>query len=77
MGSEMCIRDSLNIPCIPVALNSGIFWDTKGLKRNKGKIIVKFIKPIEPGLSRDEFEKKLENLIEVETELLIKKYSNI
>ena len=62
----------LNIPCIPVALNSGIFWDTKGLKRNKGKIIVKFIKPIEPGLSRDEFEKKLENLIEIETNLLIK-----
>ena len=63
----------LNIPCIPVALNSGIFWNTKGLKRNKGKIIVKFIKPIEPGLSRDEFEKKLENLIEIETNLLIKK----
>ena len=67
----------LNIPCIPVALNSGVFWDTKGLKRNKGKITVKFIEPIEPGLGRDEFEKKLENLIEVETELLIKKYSNI
>ena len=63
----------LNIPCIPVALNSGIFWDTKGLKRNKGKIIVKFIKPIEPGLGRNEFEKKLENLIEFETNLLIKK----
>jgi len=61
----------LNIPCIPVALNSGVYWETKGLKRNKGKIIVKFMKPIEPGLSRDEFEKKLETVIETETKILV------
>ena len=67
----------LNIPCIPVALNSGVYWETKGLKRNKGKIIVKFMKPIKPGLSRDEFEKKLETVIETETEILVEGAINI
>lgn len=66
----------LNIPCIPVALNSGVYWETKGLKRNKGKIIVKFIEPIKPGLSRDEFEKKLETVIETETKILIESAVN-
>ena len=67
----------LNIPCIPVALNSGVYWETKGLKRNKGKIIVKFMEPIKPGLSRDEFEKKLETVIETETEILVEGAINI
>ncbi|GIS05364.1 MAG: hypothetical protein CM15mP109_01200 [Candidatus Dadabacteria bacterium] len=47
----------LNIPCVPVALNSGVYWETKGLKRNKGKIIVKFIEPIKPGLDRENLKK--------------------
>ena len=66
----------LNIPCVPVALNSGLYWETKGLKRNKGKIIVKFIEPIEPGLSRDKFEKKLEAVIESETKILVESAIN-
>ena len=49
---------------------------TKGLKRNKGKIIVKFIEPIEPGLSRDKFEKKLEAVIERETKILVESAIN-
>ena len=61
----------LNIPCVPVALNSGVYWETKGLKRNKGKIIVKFIEPIKPGLDREKFEEKLEIAIEGETKTLI------
>ena len=50
------------------------FWcilGDKGLKRNKGKIIVKFIEPIKPGLDREKFEEKLEIAIESETKILI------
>ena len=61
----------LKIPCIPVALNSGVYWKTKGLDRNPGKITVKFMPQIPPGLNRKDFEKKLENTIETETNLLI------
>ncbi len=62
----------LEIPCIPVALDSGLYWKEKGLKRNSGKIKVKFLPPIKPGLTRKDFEAKLENTIEGETNLLIK-----
>ena len=62
----------LDIPCIPVALDSGLFWKTKGLDRNSGKISVKFMSPIAPGLAREDFEWKLEETIERETNLLIK-----
>ena len=62
----------LEIPCIPVALDSGLYWKEKGLKRNSGKIKVKFLPPIKPGLTRKDFETKLENTIEGETNLLIK-----
>ena len=62
----------LEIPCIPVALNSGIYWKTKGLDRNPGKITVKFMPQIPPGLNRKDFEKRLENTIETETNLLIR-----
>jgi hypothetical protein len=34
------------------------------------------MEPIEPGLSRDEFEKKLETVIENETEILVESAIN-
>jgi 1-acyl-sn-glycerol-3-phosphate acyltransferase len=63
----------LGIPCIPVALDSGLYWQTKGLRRNPGKISVKFMPAIPSGLSRKDFERKLEETIEGETNLLINK----
>jgi 1-acyl-sn-glycerol-3-phosphate acyltransferase len=63
----------LGIPCIPVALDSGLYWQTKGLRRNPGKISVKFMPAIPSGLSRKDFERKLEEIIEEETNLLINK----
>ena len=63
----------LGIPCIPVALDSGLYWQTKGLRRNPGKISVKFMPAIPSGLSRKDFERKLEETIEEETNLLINK----
>ena len=54
------IYEALNIPCVPVALNSGIVWPKHGIVKYPGKITVSFLKPIEPGLSRDEFIKNLE-----------------
>jgi 1-acyl-sn-glycerol-3-phosphate acyltransferase len=63
----------LGIPCIPVALDSGLYWQTKGLGRNPGKISVKFMPAIPSGLSRKDFERKLEETIEEETNLLINK----
>jgi len=57
------IYEALNISCVPVALNSGKVWPKHGIIKRPGKITVSFLKPIEPGLNRDEFIKNLETKI--------------
>jgi len=54
------IYEALNISCVPVALNSGKVWPKQGIVKYPGKITISFLKPIEPGLSRDEFIRDLE-----------------
>ncbi len=54
------IYEALNICCVPVALNSGNVWPKSGIIKYPGKITVSFLKPIEPGLNRDEFITNLE-----------------
>ena len=61
---------SLNQSVIPVALNSGLFWPRRSLKMNPGKIVIEYLKPIPPGLSRIEFMNELENSIELATNKL-------
>ncbi len=57
------IYEALNISCVPVALNSGKVWPKHGMIKNPGKITVSFLKPIKPGLNRDDFIKNLETKI--------------
>ena len=57
------IYESLNISCVPIALNSGSIWSKKGIVRHSGKITISLLEPIKPGLNRDEFIKNLENKI--------------
>ena len=54
------IYEALNICCVPVALNSGTVSPKSGIIKYPGKITVSFLKPIEPGLNRDEFIRNLE-----------------
>ena len=57
------IYEALNISCVPVALNSDKVWPKHGIIKHPGKITISFLEPIKPGLSRDEFIKKLETKI--------------
>lgn len=61
----------LDIPCIPVALNSGMFWARRALKRQPGTIIVDILPAIPPGLKRREFMAQLEATIEPATDKLV------
>ena len=54
------IYEALNITCVPIALNSGSVWPKNGLIKYPGRITISFLKPIKPGLNRDEFLKSLE-----------------
>ncbi|MCP4392931.1 MAG: 1-acyl-sn-glycerol-3-phosphate acyltransferase [Alphaproteobacteria bacterium] len=53
-----------NAPVIPVALNSGMFWERNAFAKKKGTVIIEFLPPIAPGLSKKEFLKTLKDTIE-------------
>jgi len=62
-GVAALYRD-LELPCTPVATNSGQHWPAKGLMRYPGTVVFEFLPPIPAGLKRGEFMKALEASIE-------------
>ncbi|MHA1525256.1 MAG: lysophospholipid acyltransferase family protein [Alphaproteobacteria bacterium] len=61
----------LDVPCVPVALNSGLFWPRRTWHRTPGTIIVEFLPPIEPGLGARAFLHEMETRIEAATGRLL------
>ena len=61
----------LDVPCVPFALNSGLFWPRREFLRRPGTIVISFLDPIPPGLPRKTFQSRLETEIEGETALLV------
>jgi 1-acyl-sn-glycerol-3-phosphate acyltransferase len=61
----------LNVPVVPVALNSGLFWGRNSLVIWPGKAEAKFLPAIEPGLPPDVFSARLKKAIESESTDLI------
>src|SRR5439155_1414121 len=43
------------VPCLPVALNSGVVWGRRSFKRYPGTVRVEILDPIPPGLDKDAF----------------------
>ena len=64
------IYAELNIPCQPIAINSGNTWPKKGLKKTKTILTISILKPIEPGLEKKIFLNELENAIYSELDVL-------
>jgi 1-acyl-sn-glycerol-3-phosphate acyltransferase len=62
----------LNVPCVPVALNSALFWSgPAGFLKKPGKIVVEYLEPIPPGMPRKEFMALLQARIEAATARLV------
>jgi len=61
----------LGAQCVPFALNAGVFWPRRTFWRWPGTITVRFLPPIEPGLPRREFMRRLEEAIEPATRELV------
>ena len=59
----------LGAACMPVALNSGVYWT--GFLKRPGTIVLEFLEPIAPGLKRDAFMGLLETRIETATNRLL------
>ena len=65
------LYEQLGIPCVPVALNSGLFWPTGSTMRYQGTILVEFLDPIPPGVPRRAFMPLLQERIETATARLV------
>ncbi|NIJ41431.1 1-acyl-sn-glycerol-3-phosphate acyltransferase [Parvibaculum indicum] len=61
----------LDVPCVPVAVNSGIYWARRGFAKRPGTIVIEFLDPIPPGLDRKAFMAELEKRIEPATAKLV------
>jgi 1-acyl-sn-glycerol-3-phosphate acyltransferase len=60
-----------DVACVPLALNSGLFWPRRSLRRVPGTIVVEALEPIAPGLDRKIFAARLESVLEEATARLI------
>jgi 1-acyl-sn-glycerol-3-phosphate acyltransferase len=60
---------ALDLPVVPLALNSGLFWPKQGVKRG-GTVAFSFLAPIGPGLEPEALMRVLESRLEAETDRL-------
>ncbi|MEM0949222.1 MAG: lysophospholipid acyltransferase family protein [Pseudomonadota bacterium] len=65
------LYEQLGQPCVPVAVNVGLFWPKRGVLRKHGLAVVEFLDPIPPGVPRDTFLRRLENDIETRSDALM------
>ncbi|MET0445609.1 MAG: lysophospholipid acyltransferase family protein [Pseudorhodoplanes sp.] len=59
------------VPCVPVALNSGLFWPRRTFLRYPGTLVVEFLDPLPPGMGRKEFLPALSHSIETATDRIV------
>jgi 1-acyl-sn-glycerol-3-phosphate acyltransferase len=69
-GVGLIYADS-NVACLPVALNSGLFWPRRTFMRYPGTLVVEFLDPLPPGLPRHEFNARVSTVIEDATNRLV------
>jgi 1-acyl-sn-glycerol-3-phosphate acyltransferase len=65
------IYSNCGVPCLPVALNSGLFWPRRTFMRYPGTLVVEFLDPLPPGLPRDVFLARLKTAIEEASDRLV------
>ena len=58
------LYSQLDVPVVPVALNSGLFWPRRAFLKRPGHIVVEILPPIPTGLPRREFMAQLQSRIE-------------
>ncbi|MEZ5995388.1 MAG: lysophospholipid acyltransferase family protein [Hyphomonadaceae bacterium] len=61
----------LGLPVTPIALNTGLVWRPSGIIRRPGRVVIKIMPAIPPGLPRDQFMAEIERVIETESQALL------
>ena len=57
----------LDVPVVPVALNSGLYWARREFAKRPGRIVVSVLPAVAPGLERKRFMDRLRDRIETQT----------
>ena len=70
-GGIVKMYEQANLPIIPMALNSGLFWGRNSFIKKPGKVIFEFLSPIEPGLPDKKVMKALEDRLEERSQALM------
>ncbi len=52
------------VTCLPVAVNTGLFWRRRGFLRRPGVAVIEYLPVIPPGLNRVVFGERLQSTIE-------------
>jgi 1-acyl-sn-glycerol-3-phosphate acyltransferase len=64
------LYQALDLPLVPAAVNSGLFWGRRSFVKRPGRAVLEFLQPIAPGLPRRELMAELEARIESATAAL-------
>ena len=75
------IAQNLKVPVVPVALNTGLFWQKNSFLRHKGKVIIEFMEPMPEIADKKEFmsllQERIENKCRELNEETVKNYPEI
>lgn len=58
------LYQELDLPVVPMAVNSGLFWPKGAFLKKPGTVTIEFLPPIPAGLARSAFLRRLENELE-------------
>jgi 1-acyl-sn-glycerol-3-phosphate acyltransferase len=66
------LYQSLAVPLVPAAVNSGYFWGRRSFVKRPGRIVLEFLEPIPPGWPRRRVMAELEQRVETATAALLR-----
>jgi len=64
------LYQALDLPVVPAAVNSGLYWGRRSFVKRPGRIVLAFLEPIPPGLPRAQLMNELQHRIEAATSAL-------
>lgn len=70
-GGIVKLYRATNMPIIPMAINSGLYWPRNAFWKKSGTVIIEFLPPIPAGLPESDVMKILEEQIETTSNRLI------
>jgi 1-acyl-sn-glycerol-3-phosphate acyltransferase len=65
----------LGLPVTPVANSVGLLWNRRDWRKRAGRAAIEFLPPIETGLAKHPFMRRLEEAVENASDQLIAEYS--